>query len=201
MPTCRASRCRHCRRQRAETCRRSARRRRDRARAGERIAPCAISFNCAFRSWPPCRRRTTTASGNPTGRISAIRIGPAEAIPARSSGPWDPSCTAARHSNSRAARGPAPWSAAISSSRSLAKMMRSISLSIAGFLMPTILREPALSAACEPQSFALLVAGRQRLRPDNDDHVEIPATKPVFILRRIDRRMLTVTPSRSSEGL
>ncbi len=33
---------------------------------------------------------------------------------------------------------------------------------------------------------ALLVAGRQRLRPGRDDHVEIPAAQPVLVLRIID---------------
>ena len=41
--------------------------------------------------------------------------------------------------------------AATRSSRSLVKMTRSISASIAGFLMPIRLREPGWSAACEPQ--------------------------------------------------
>ncbi len=70
--------------------------------------------------------------------------------------------------------------------------------------MPMMLREPGLSAACEPPEFALLVARRQRLRPMTSMIMSKSQLRsPVLILRvgRLVRTLDVVMPRRSSDGL
>ena len=105
---------------------------------------------------------TTRSSGTPTRRISAAsrdgRSGPSARCAACGRS------IAARRSDSTAARGRAPWWRRPARRGLLAKMMRSISVSTAGFLMPMSCASRAVGRRRAPE-VALLVAGRQRLAP------------------------------------
>ena len=52
--------------------------------------------------------------------------------------------------------------------------------------MPARLREPGRSAASRAPIIALLVAGRQRLRPTRGDDIEIEERRRFWILRGVD---------------
>ena len=76
--------------------------------------------------------------------------------------------------------------AATRSARSVANTILSISLSIAGFLMPAVLREPFLSAAAEPQKSRCSLPGDSDCAKVVDDDVVVVRVLAALVLRAVD---------------
>ena len=121
-------------------------------------------------AWPP-PRRTTTPAGTRTLRDGSL-AGPPEHVP-HAPGARTACATAAPRSGSTAARGRARAWRRPGPSRSLARMILSISLSIGRVLDADDVAAAFLVGGFRAPEVALLVAGRQRLREARNDDVEV----------------------------
>ena len=144
-------------------------------------APAAAASR-HFIYWPPSSwlspRPTTTDVGKPTLK-SGILLRIAEAVPVRIP-VYGAIEVAAPCSGSTAERGRARASRQRAPRGSLAKMIRSMILSITGFLMPISVAAAVAIGGGRAPVFALLVAGRKALREYAGDDVEVEIPHPVL---------------------